>query len=260
MDEAEAKILEKKARIWKFVTVFCVIAGFTAGCFFLFRSLGLLDKNRLNQTIADKGIWVYVIFICLFILQAVCLFMMPGNIAVFIGVGWLLFDSFWVALVMCVIGVWLASMLLFCLGRYAGRNVLYWLFNKEKLERSLEWVTQKGTTKLPALFLIPFMPNDLLCVACGASKLTFWAFLLIIIPCRAVETLLMLCYPYVGQFFITGRDIRDVLMFFNLVIVDIVLIVLYYRALVKLFRKTILRKKYVAVEKPYLVEEEVPEQ
>ena len=249
-----------KAKILKFSLVLVLVTGFSSGCFFLFQSLGLLDKERLSETLADKGIWIYVIYIGLFVVQAVCLCVIPGNTTLFIGVGWLLFDNLWVVLLLSVIGVWLSGIALFWVGRFGGRKVLYWLFGEEAVEKQLGKVTNKGTVLLPALFLVPFMPNDMLCLVCGASKLKFWAFLLIIIPCRIIEVLIILSYPYIGKFFIEGREIQDVIIFINILLVDIVIFILYYRSLIVLFRKTILRKKYVKVEAPYTVEVEVKKQ
>ena len=249
-----------KTRIIKFSIVFVLVACFTLGCFFLFQSLGLLDKEKLSDTLADKGIWIYAIYIGLFVVQAVCLCVIPGNTTLFISVGWLLFENLWVVLLLSVIGVWLSGIALFWVGRLGGRKVLYWLFGEAAVERQLDKVTNRGTVLLPALFLVPFMPNDMLCLVCGASKLRFWAFLLIIIPCRIIEVMIILSYPYIGKFFIEGREIQDVIIFLNILVIDVVIFILYYRSLIVLFRKTILRKKYVKVETPYTVEVEVKTQ
>jgi len=248
---------DNKVRLIKLSIVLLVVTGFTLGCFFLFQHLGLLNKNSFNAAMADKGAWIYVIFVLLFIVQAMCLFMIPGNTTLFVSIGYLMFGNFWVVLLMCIVGVWLSGIILFFIGRFGGRRVIYWMFPKEQVDKKLDWITQKGTTTLPVLFIIPFMPNDMLCMVCGASKLKFWAFLLIIIPCRVIEVFLLLCYPMIVEFFTSGRDVQDIIIFVNILVIDIVLFILYYRALIRLFRKTILRKKYVVVEKPYTVEEEV---
>jgi uncharacterized membrane protein YdjX (TVP38/TMEM64 family) len=249
--------VDHKKKIIKFSILLVAVACFTLGCFFLFRHLGFLDKNSFKEMHGRIGGWIYVVFVLLFILQAGCLFIIPGNTTLFVSIGYLVFENFWVVLFMCVIGVWLSALMLFCVGRFGGRRVLYWLFKKEDVDQKLDWVTHRGATALPALFIIPFMPNDMLCMVCGASKLKLWEFLLIVLPCRVIEVLLLLCYPMIVTFFTSGRDVQDVIIFVNIVIIDVVLFILYYRAIIKLFRKAILRKKYVVVEKPYTVEEEV---
>ena len=110
---------------------------------------------------------------------------------------------------------------------------------------------------MPAFFLVPFMPNDMLCMICGMSKLKFWQFLIIIIPFRVIEVLMILCYPFLVDFFISGQPIQNILVFINILIIDIVFIALYYKTLIRIFRRTILRKKYVSVERPFTVLEEI---
>jgi len=249
---------QAKVSLIKFTVVLVIVGGFTTGCYFLFDYLGFLSSSGLSAKMGNMGGWVYVIFVALFVLQALCLFVIPGNTTLFITVALLAFNkNFWIVYPICLVGVWLSGITLFWVGRLGGRKLLYWIFGKEKVEKNLNLVTNKSTTVLPGLFLIPFMPNDFMCMICGASKLKFWAFLLIILPCRAIEVALILSYPYIGAFFVKDRPIQEVIMFVNILIIDVVLIVLYYRGLIKLFRKTILRKQYVMVEKPYTVEEEV---
>ena len=246
-----------KAKIIKLSIVILVIAAFTTGCWFLFDWLGLMHEDTASVTMKKFGIWIYVMFILLFVIQALCLCMIPGNTLLFITIAGLVFNNIWIALLLCVIGVWLAGIALFFVGRYGGRKVVYWLFGREQVEKQLDWVTQKGASVMPAFFLVPFMPNDMLCMICGMSKLRFWQFLLIIIPFRVIEVLLILSYPYILGFFVKDRPLQDVLIFINIAIIDLLLIALYYRTMIRIFRKYFLRKKYVMVEKPYTVQEEV---
>lgn len=252
-----------KAKLIKFSIVLCLVAAFSTGCYFLFDWLGLLDKETARATMDKYGLWVYVIFVVVFVLASVCLCMIPGTtttlilVAVGTTAGNGLFGNIWIGLLLSVIGVWIAGIVMFYVGRFGGRKVVYWLFGKEQVEKRLDWVTQKGATVLPAFFLIPFMPNDMICMVCGMSKLKFWQFLLIIFPFRIIEVLIILSYTHLVKIFITGRSTADILIFINIVIIDILLIALYYRALIRIFRKYFLRKKYVIVEKPYTVEEEV---
>jgi len=248
-------------KILKFSIVLTIAAGFTLGCFFLFDALGFFNRETMASNMEEYGFWIYAMFIALFVLQAVCLCLIPGNTTAFITLGFFLFDDhdygFFIVFALSVIGVWIGGIVLFWIGRFGGRKVIYWVFDKEKVDKYLNMLTRRGSFVLPGLFLIPMMPNDLMCMLCGTSKLKFWQFLLVIIPCRVLEVLMILTYPLIGQFFIEGRDIQDVLIFINIMIINVVLIFLYYRAVIKIFNKTVLRKKYVMVEKPYMVEEEV---
>lgn len=245
-----------KEKIIKLTLVTLVVAGFSIGCFYLFSALGFFDSE--SATLNITGGWLYVIFVCLFTLQAVCLCVIPGNTTTFVLIAGVIFqDNLYIAFLVCIIGVWMSSIILFYIGRFGGRRVLYWLFNKATVDQKLEWVTRKGATALPAFFLFPFMPNDMVCMVCGMSKLKFWQFLMVIIPFRFVELLLLLSYRFIVDFFVSSRPIQDVIVFINIVVIDLVLIALYYKTLIRIFRKTILRKKYVPVQKTYTVLEEV---
>ena len=246
-----------KVPLYKLAFVLCVIAGISVGFYFIFDAFGLMNKKTAADAFADKGIWIYIIFLCLFVLSSVCLCMVPGSTTVFIYAAIAIFPSFWIAILVCIIGVWLSGITLFFIGRYAGRPVIYWMFGKEKVNKGLEWITRKGAPVLPVFFLIPFMPNDMICAVCGMSRLKLWQFLMVIIPFRIIEVLMISSYQHVINFFFIGRDPLEILLVVNLGLIDLFLIILYWRTIVRVFRKTILRKKYVAVEKPYVIEEEV---
>lgn len=253
--EKQSFFKKYKDKIIKLTIVAFIVAGFSIGCFFLFKALGLLDAE--SAVLSSGGFWIYIIFVVLFVVQSLGLCMIPGNTTTFITLAGLIFGDFWVAFLICVIGVWLGGILLFFVGRFAGRGVLFWLFGKEEVNKKLAWVTRKGVGALPAFFLIPFMPNDMICMVSGMSKIKFWQFLIVIIPFRLIEVLIILSYPLIAEFFVSGRPIQDILILINVLIIDVLLIALYYKTVVRVFRKTILRKKYVAVEKPYTVLQEI---
>jgi len=247
-----------KQKIIKLAVVALIVAIFSIGCYLLFDKLGFLDEE--TDAFDGYGSLIYIIFIGLFVLQAICLCMIPGNTTIFITLAMVIFgDNPAMALLVVIVGVWLGGIALFFVGRFGGRRVLYWLFGKEEVDKKLCWVTQKGATALPAFFVVPFMPNDMICMVCGMSRLKFWQFLMIIIPFRVIEVLMIVSYPIIIDFFVSGRSLQDIIIFVNIIIVDLVLIAMYYKLLVRVFRKTILRKKYVSVPKVYTVLEEVPD-
>ena len=243
-----------KEKIIKLIIVAIIVAIFSIGCYFLFEKLGFFD----SETMQSDSHWMYLIFIGLFVLQSLCLCMIPGNTTLFITLGMLIFShNPAMALLVCIIGVWLGGILLFFVGRFGGRRVLYWLFGKQEVERRLEWITAKGATALPVFFIIPFMPNDMICMVCGMSRLKFWQFLMVIIPFRVVEVLMIVSYPIIIDFFVSGRPIQDVIIFINLMVINAVLIAMYYKTIIRVFRRTILGKKFVEVERKFTVLEEV---
>ena len=201
-DGEQTQLSRKRSRLTRFAVILLILAAVTVVFFLVFRSLGLLDPETLTETLNSMGYWAHLMFIGMFLLQAMCLFMIPGNTTLFITAAGLLFDDFWPMFISCVIGVWLAGIALFFFGRYGGRRIVYWAFDKEKVDEKLEWLSTKGAKMLPLFFLVPFMPNDMICMVCGISKLKFWKFLLIIIPFRVIEVLIILSYPHIISFFL----------------------------------------------------------
>jgi len=97
-------------------------------------------------------------------------------------------------------------------------------------------VGSKGTHVVPWLFLIPLMPTDLVCLVCGASKMRFWQYMLIVCVFRPVEILLLISYNYIVPVLLSFEPII-VILIVNIVIIDLVLLFIYYKALMKLFKK-----------------------
>jgi len=80
---------------------------------------------------------------------------------------------------------------------------------------------------------------------------------MVIIPFRVVEVLMIVSYPIIIDFFVSGRPIQDVIIFINLMVINAVLIAMYYKTIIRVFRRTILGKKFVEVERKFTVLEEV---
>lgn len=185
----------KKAKIWKFVIVFIISAGFTAACYFVFDALGVLNKQDIKKLLGGRGIVLaFLIYILLFVIQAVFLSLLPGNVLLFIGVGYFIFGNYWLTFTAVIIANFVSSLLLYAIGKYGGRHVLEWLFGQSSIDKYLGWVSTRGAKIFPFLFLIPVMPNDLLCIVCGAVRIKFWVFLLIVAVFRTFEVLLLILY------------------------------------------------------------------
>jgi len=134
------------------------------------------------------------------------------------------------------IAIIFGSMALYCVGRFGGRKLMFWLFGKESVEKQLNWIGEKGTKAVPWLFLIPLMPTDLICLICGASRMSFWKFMLIVIVFRPIEVLLLISYNYIIPI-ILEYDPLIILLLINVAIINLVLLFIYYKAIVKLFNK-----------------------
>ncbi|MCL2621453.1 MAG: VTT domain-containing protein [Firmicutes bacterium] len=226
----------KSQKFWKFVVTVCFLVALSFGILLAFEKLGLTNPDKLAETLSGLGFWLYVIYIGLYLVQSILLCFVPGNTTLFVTIGFFLFGDFWTALIVCSIAIMLSSCLLYFVGRYGGRNLMYWLFGKEAVEQKLQWIGEKGIKAVPWFFLIPMMPTDLICLICGASKMRFWQFMLIVCVFRPVEVTLLISYSYIVPYILSYEPLIIILVI-NIVIIDIVLLFLYYKAIMKVFQK-----------------------
>jgi len=214
--------------------------------YFLFlHGLGIdiFNSNSVdNANLGEIGVMLMFTFIGLYILQALTLNLLPGTTTVFIsGLAWFLFQGdFLVAYMVSLCAILITAFILYFYGRYAGRNVLYWMFGREKLDKKFEWFARNGTKGVPWLFLIPFFPTDLVVITCGASKMKFWQFTLMVMVFKPIEVALLLAYPLLfTSGFMQNLTPLEIIMGINLIVINVFLLILYHRGLLKLFNKTI---------------------
>ena len=257
----------KKQKSLKILFVVTVLFVLMTVVYFVFRALGLdlianifgeADNSRFEAFFYDFGIWVIAIFLVIYLLQAIFLCAMPGNTIVFLLLGMTIFMSaginFFVAIFYLIICVWITAIILFYLGRFGGKRLLYWMFGQELVDKHLQTMSDKGTKIAPLLMVIPLMPNDLVCLLCGMSKMKMRHFLLIVIFARSLEVVVIWLYPWAVYFFTSEQSPQMIIVVINLMVINMFLIYHYYKWFLKLINKHILRRDYVLVEKPYFEE------
>jgi len=253
-----------KSQLLKASIVLSVAAGIVIGVYFGLNSVGVNifssgpPSQEAQDFFARFGVWVFLIFLVIYVLQSILLSIVPGNTTMFVLLGITVFSNFvpiWASVLFIILCNYIASIVLFYLGRFAGRGFLYWLFGKHHVEKHLQKITDKGVKIVPGLMLIPFMPNDLLSLVCGSSKMKFWHFVIIIAVCRAIEILMIFSYTYLVDIFIRSQDIAMQVIVINVLLIDIFLIYHYYKWFIKMINKHILRRDFVMVKKDYYEEE-----
>jgi uncharacterized membrane protein YdjX (TVP38/TMEM64 family) len=167
----------------------------------IFSYFGLLSPDGLKNFMeSGGGNYVYILYVSLFITQACCLSMIPGSTALFCGVGLILFgtENFWTVVLLNVIGAWFASQALFQIGRHGGRRLLRTLFGENAFDKQLEVLSKKGPRILPVWFMLLILPDDLMCLACGASNMRYRTFTILHTVFRSIGiTLLTAVYFFV---------------------------------------------------------------
>jgi len=239
-DEYEPSMRSRILRIaFTLVALGIVATGFVL--FVGFVGFDIFGGESAAQAAADLlanyGIWIFVIFYALYITQAIFLNFIPGTITFFITFGYFLFgQNFWILVIVGIVCVLSSSMIVYTIGRFGGRKLLFWLFGKKHVESKLDWIQQKGPHIIPWLYLVPFMTGDLVCMLCGASKMKFRQFLTIIIIFRPIEIAIVSSYVPVLRFIAAYTTVFERFLIIGLIITSIIAIITYTQVL-KLKRK-----------------------
>ena len=190
-----------RSTLLRILILFAIIGAVSVTFYLIFNALGLLSEEGLREFMeAGGGNYMYILYISIFVTQACCLSMIPGSTALFCGVGLLIFgpENFWTVVLLNVIGAWLASQALFFIGRYGGRKLITLLFGENALDKQLDVLSKKGAKILPVWFMLLILPDDLMSLACGASRMDHKLFTIMHTVFRSIGiTLLTALYFFV---------------------------------------------------------------
>lgn len=139
---------------------------------------GLFDDfaslEQLKQLIRSTGGWAYVVYIILQFLNVVLL-PLPGFLFMLAGIAifgaW---QTFWITL----FTTWVGVVICFWFGRTFGSQAVIWCVGRETAERYQNLLGSKGNLLFFMMQILPFFPDDMLCMIAGLTKMKFSFFLL----------------------------------------------------------------------------------
>lgn len=139
------------------------------------------DPDVLKEILGSGGIKSCLWFLCIQFLQTVFA-LIPGEF-VEIAAGYI-FGSI-SGLVLCLVGVALATALIFTLTRLLGKKFTEIMIDSRDLKR-LKFLQdeKKLVTIFALLFFIPGTPKDLITYFAGVTKIKFGTFMVISVFCR----------------------------------------------------------------------------
>lgn len=133
------------------------------------------DRDKIQSYISSTGAFSYLVLFLIAFLQ-VTFIPIPGAIVIIVG-NYLF--GFWINLLLCYFGMLFASIFAFFLGRKIGKPFAYWVVgSKEKTEEYLKKLNGKETVILFFMYLLPFFPDDMLCVVAGLTPISYGKFIL----------------------------------------------------------------------------------
>ena len=148
--------------------------------------------DNIKRLIRQTGGWGIVVFFFITLLQVTIL---PIPAAITIVVGSIVFNpltSFLVSSIATLLG----SIICFFTGRFFGKKLIKWLFDEEKAKKYSKILAKKGKVPFIIMMLLPFFPDDLICVTAGLSDMSFSFFSVSVAITRSVYILLV---SYLGD-------------------------------------------------------------
>ncbi|MDL2273369.1 TVP38/TMEM64 family protein [Oscillospiraceae bacterium OttesenSCG-928-G22] len=178
---------EKKLKTYRQVAMaafLILLAALFIGGFIFLRARGLLhifyDQDALREFIAGFGAWAPVIF-CLVQVFQVVVSLIPGNVTTLIGGA--LF-GFWPGFFLSAVSIAAGSILCFLLARALGRPLVRRLVSEKTFDRYFSTLSARPTIAAALMMLLPFFPDDLICLLLGITGMKFSTFLLVIVTLR----------------------------------------------------------------------------
>ena len=83
----------------------------------------------------------------------------------------------WSAFILSFIAIMIGSVLMFWVGRKAGRKFLNWIAGKEESEKWINRMTH-GKYLFFLMMMFPLFPDDILCVVAGVANMSFGFFVI----------------------------------------------------------------------------------
>ncbi len=174
--------ITRKQIIWLIIliTILAAVAilyyiGKNNGWFTLFES-----KENLQQYVASFGAWAPLAFFTLQFLQVI-ISPIPGSVTTLVG--GVLF-GFFPGFILSFGAVFIGSLGAFLLGKKFGRPLVERIAGKKIVEKYMDSVSSRQRILLILMFLLPFFPDDVLCLIAGLSALNLPSFALIMLCTR----------------------------------------------------------------------------
>lgn len=159
-------------KIMRAVFVLIIVAIICAIAYVIMKKTGFWEEinsmEKIREWVLSGGVFSFLIFILLQILQTTIL-QIP---AIFVTIAGALIFGRWPAFIMSYIAVMIGSLIMFWIGRKAGRKFLNWLVGEDTANK---WIDRMSNGKYLffLMMLFPLFPDDILCVVAGLTKMSF---------------------------------------------------------------------------------------
>ena len=137
--------------------------------------------EKLRERVASGGVFSFIIFIVLQILQTTVL-QLPSFLVTLAGT---LVLGRWTAFFLSYISIIIGSVIMFWIGRKAGKKFLNWLVGEDDADGWIYKMTN-GKYLFFLMMIFPLFPDDILCLVAGVTNISFGFFLTTNLIARAI--------------------------------------------------------------------------
>ncbi|MBP3713374.1 MAG: TVP38/TMEM64 family protein [Bacilli bacterium] len=178
MREDKKKIVQL---ILKALLLVSIITGIAVGVYFALKNANFVQmKDKLGDTI-----WFWLIIGLLQIVQVI--FIPVSNQIITVPIALMFESELWKVWLTSWLSIWLATVILYYLGRFGGQKILNWLLkDKEQVNKCTSFLN-RGWIFYPLGMLLP-LPDDIITVLAGTAKMKARFVIVCSLLTRAIDT------------------------------------------------------------------------
>ena len=176
-----------KSSIIKTIIVIAILVAIAVGVYFILRACGFTkaeDYIALKNKFGDSVIFWLIVGL-LEIVQVI--FVPLTNQIITVPVAMVFNDELWKVWLTAWISIWLATLILYWIGRVGGPKLLKWILNdKEQVEKCTNFLN-RGWIFYPIGMILP-LPDDVITTLAGTAKMNFFFVAICSFFTRALDT------------------------------------------------------------------------
>ena len=176
-----------KSSIIKTIIVIAVLVAIAVGVYFILRACGFTkaeDYIALKNKFGDSVVFWLIVGL-LEIIQVI--FVPLTNQIITVPVAMVFNDELWKVWLTAWISIWLATLILYWIGRVGGPKLLKWILNdQEQVEKCTNFLN-RGWIFYPIGMLLP-LPDDVITTLAGTAKMNFFFVAVCSFFTRALDT------------------------------------------------------------------------
>lgn len=178
-----------------FIVIICAIV--IIGAVAIMSAVGRLEQyetdeekiDAIEAMLRDTGGWGMVVYFLIQVLQVVIL---PLPALVCYVPGAIIWGPLYATLIASA-GVIVGSLICYVIGKYFGHRAVVWIAGKETVDKYTPMLAKRGKIIFVLMQILPFFPDDILCMLAGLTCMNFPFFLSVIVLVRPV-VIAVYCY------------------------------------------------------------------